>query len=131
MIFKVTHITILVRDEDEALRFYTQKLGFLVAADFPMEGGGRWLTVKAPQQTDLELVLMKADTPEKLAAVGKQAAGHVLFVVSTDDCRKEYERLKAAGVKTVGEPDQQPWGLGAMFEDLYGNLFYLLQPSTF
>ena len=130
MITRITHVTLLVRDQDEALRFYTEKLGFEVATDMSMpDCGMRWLTVRPKGQTGLELTLMPADTPEKQAAVGKQAGGHLLFVVATDDCQKEYERLKAAGVKVAAPPKEQPWGIETQFEDLYGNGFDLLQPA--
>jgi catechol 2,3-dioxygenase-like lactoylglutathione lyase family enzyme len=126
MITGFSHLTILVKDQDEALKFYTEKLGFKVHTDAPCEFM-RWLTI-CPQNNDkMEFCLMKAESPEQIAQVGKQVAGYGLGVLTTDDCRKDYEILKARGVEFLDEPKDEPWGIGVMLKDLYGNTFYLCQ----
>ena len=123
---KIGHITLLVKDQDEALKFYVEKLGFQKRQDLPL-GNMRWVTVSPKGQTDIELTLVVADTEEKRRAVGKQAGDHVFLTLQTDDCRKEYKALKAKGVKFYGKPEVQQWGVDVVLEDLYGNLFDLVQ----
>ena len=123
---KIGHITLLVKDQDEALKFYTEKLGFQKRQDV-MLGPMRWVTVSPKGQSDLELTFVVADSEDKRTAVGKQAGDHVFFTVETDDCRKEYKALKVKGVKFYGKPEVQAYGIDVVFEDLYGNLFDLVQ----
>jgi len=127
MIKKVSHITILVKDQDQALKFYTEKLGFEIHTDAPMPNGSRWLTLALPGQEDLELALLKPETKEGLDQVGKQGGIYGLGALATDDCMKTYELLKSRGVDFIGEPTKEPWGIGVAFKDLYGNQFYLNQ----
>jgi catechol 2,3-dioxygenase-like lactoylglutathione lyase family enzyme len=124
---KIGHITLLVKDQDEALKFYTEKLGFQKRQDLAIAEKVRWVTVSPKGQTDLELTLVVADTEEKRRAVGKQAGDHVFLTLESDDCRKEYKALKAKGVKFYGKPEVQAWGVDVVLEDLYGNLFDLVQ----
>lgn len=127
MITKLTRITILVKDQDEALRWYTRTLGFEKRADQVFGPGMRWLTVAPKDQEEVEIVLVPADTSEKQARIGSQAADHVFLVVQTDNCGQEYERLQSHGVKFLSSPAEQPWGVEAVFEDLYGNRMDLLE----
>ncbi len=127
-ITKVTHTTVYVNDQDEALKFYRDQLGFKVHTDANFEGM-RWLTLSAPQQPDFEVVLMKPTTPESQALVGKQSPDGPLICVSTDDCKATIEELKAKGVKILNEPNQEPWGIAATVADLYGNGIYLVQST--
>ncbi len=124
---KIGHITLLVKDQDEALKFYTQKLGFQKRQDQEIAPKVRWVTVSPKDQTDLELTFVVANTEEKRKAVGKQAGDHVFLTLESDDCRKEYKALKAKGVKFFGKPEIQAWGVDVVFEDLYGNLLDLVQ----
>ncbi len=126
---KIGHITLLVKDQDEALKFYTEKLGFQKRQDLPL-GNMRWVTVSPKDQTDIELTLVVTDTEEKRKALGKQAGNHVFLTLQTDDCRKEYKVLKAKGVKFYGKPEVQQWGVDVVLEDLYGNLIDLVQRFT-
>ncbi len=128
MITKITHITLYVNDQDEALQFYRDKLGMKVHTDAPMENM-RWLTLTPAKQADFELVLMPAMAASTKALVGKQAPETPLLCVSTDDCVREVHDLKAKGVTIVQEPKQEPWGTSAMFLDLYGNIIYMVQPA--
>lgn len=127
MLTKLSIVTILVRDQDEALQFYTEKLGLEKKDDIPF-GDDRWLTVAAPQQKDLEIFLGKADS------FGMNLMDHVgqapSWAFNTDNCRETYETLKARGVKFISEPEQKPWGIQAVFEDLYGNKFSIVEETT-
>ncbi len=117
----------LVKGYDEALDFYINKLGFAKRQDTTFGSDWRWVTVSPKDQSDFELTFVLADTEEKWAALGKQAGDHVLFTLETDDCKRDYTALKAKGIKFSGEPTEQPWGIEVVFEDLYGNLFDLVQ----
>jgi catechol 2,3-dioxygenase-like lactoylglutathione lyase family enzyme len=123
---KIGHITLIVENQDKALKFYTEKLGFQKRQDLTL-GNMRWVTVSPKGQTDLELTFVLADSEAKRAAIGKQAGDHVFLTLETDDCRKEYKALKAKGVKFYGKPEVQAWGVDVVLEDLYGNLLDLVQ----
>lgn len=124
---KIGHITLLVKDQDEALKFYTEKLGFQKRQDIVISGNMRWVTVSPKNQSDLELTFVVADSEDKRKALGKQAGHHVFLTLETDDCRKEYKAMKAKGVKFYGKPEVQAWGIDVVLEDLYGNLYDLVQ----
>jgi catechol 2,3-dioxygenase-like lactoylglutathione lyase family enzyme len=127
MITKVTHVTIWVKDQDAALKFYRDQLGFKVviddAATIP---NYRWLSVAPHQQDGLEIVLNLATTPEQLAGVGKQG----MFVFASTDVHADYAALKAKGVTIRTDINVNPWGSDFIFEDLYGNDFDVVQPPT-
>jgi predicted enzyme related to lactoylglutathione lyase len=129
MIKRIGHITILVKDQDEAMKFYAEKLGFKKCQDTIFGEGMRWVTVSPKNQPDLEITFVKADSKEKLKSLGKQAGDHVFLTLETDNCRRDYEAMKSRGVKFMGEPSKQPYGTEVVFEDLYGNLFDLIQRS--
>lgn len=123
MITKVTHASIWVKDQDEALKFYRDTLGFKVTTDNSTSMPGyRWLTV-APHTDDFEIVLNLATTPEQLAGVGRQG----IFVFASDDIHADYAALKAKGVKFQTDINVNPWGSDFVFEDLYGNDFDVVQ----
>lgn len=126
MIKKFTHVTVLAKDIDEALHFYTNQLGLKKHTDVTMPDGFRWTTVCAQGQEDFELVLTQASTDQERAMIG---AASSVGGLETDDCRKTFAELKKRGVKFIGEPVEEVWGVGVMFEDLYGNKFYLNQPK--
>ena len=124
---KIGHITLLIKNYDEAIQFYVEKLGFIKRQDTKFWGDNRWVTVSPKEQPDLELTFVLADTKQKEQTVGKQAGDHVLFTLQTDDCKRDYKALKAKGIKFYGKPTKQQWGIEVVFEDLYGNLFDLVQ----
>ena len=124
---RIGHVTLLVKDFEEALGFYVDKLGFVKRQDTKFWGDMRWVTVSPKDQTALELTFVLADTDEKRAALGKQAGDHAFMTLETDDCKRDFEALKAKGVKFYDEPTEQAWGVEVVFEDLYGNLFDLVQ----
>ncbi|MGD0644989.1 MAG: VOC family protein [Candidatus Bathyarchaeia archaeon] len=124
---RIDHITILVKDQDEAAKFYVEKLGFQKREDTFFAENMRWVTVSPKDQPDLELTFVKADTEDKLKALGKQAGDHVFLTLETDDCRRDYKTMKAKRVKFYGKPTEKPYGVEAVFENLYGNLIDLIQ----
>jgi catechol 2,3-dioxygenase-like lactoylglutathione lyase family enzyme len=123
---RVTLVKLLVSSQDEALEFYTKKLGFEVAEDRTM-GDYRWLLVRLPDNKEFCINLDAAKTSEQQALVGRQAAGLPLFSIETDDCMSEHTALKERGVQFEGEPEVQPYGTGVLMEDLYGNKIYINQ----
>jgi uncharacterized glyoxalase superfamily protein PhnB len=125
MLAKITHITLFVHNQEDALQFY-KKLGFVIHTDAPF-GPLRWLTLHLPAQKDVELVLMLAETAEEKALVGKQGASKPFISLESADCFKDYANLKAAGVEFTEEPAQQPWGISVACKDIYGNIIYIAQ----
>src|SRR5512143_2073247 len=124
MITKVTHVTVWVKDQDEALKFYRDKLGFKVSSDDSTTiPNYRWLTVAPQQQDGLEIALNQATTPEQLAGVGRQG----IFILASTDVHADYAALKAKGVKIQTEVNVNPWGSDFIIEDLYGNDFDVVQ----
>jgi catechol 2,3-dioxygenase-like lactoylglutathione lyase family enzyme len=121
------HITLLVKDQEEALKFYTEKLGFIKCEDqFIWMDTMRWLTVSPKNQHETLISLVKAE-PQDEHLVGKQSGNHVFMTILTDDVEKDYNELKARGVNFMLGPEEQSWGTEAVFEDLYGNRFDLIE----
>lgn len=127
MISKVTHLSIFVNNQDEALEFYTKALGFSLHTDAFFGDNVRWLTISPTKQKDFEITLMQASTNEEKALVGKQAANIPLFCVQTDNCRKSYAAFKENGVECMTEPEDMPWGICASIKDLYGNIILVVE----
>jgi catechol 2,3-dioxygenase-like lactoylglutathione lyase family enzyme len=123
---KITLFKLYVKDQDEALRFYVDKLGFSVAEDNRL-GDYRWLLISAPDNHEFSVNLEIAKTDEEKRLVGRQAAAQPLFSMSTDDCKRDYAEMKRRGVPFEGEPKVMPYGTGVMMQDLYGNKIYLNQ----
>jgi catechol 2,3-dioxygenase-like lactoylglutathione lyase family enzyme len=122
----LTVVGLVVRDYDEAIRFYTDKLGFTVSEDMTF-GEDRWVVLSLPGSRQPGLVLDLARTETDLAVVGNQAGNFPLLGLGTDDCLGEYRRMQERGVVFHGEPQSEPWGTGVLLEDLYGNKIYLNQ----
>ncbi|MEX1135943.1 MAG: VOC family protein [Balneolales bacterium] len=127
MITKAIQITVFVKDQDEAKKFYTKVLGFVVISEMEFSPGWSYLTVAPDKNNETVLELTKADTPEREAMIGKQAADQILVMFATDDIEKDYREMKARGVVFHGEPKSVPGGKGVGFEDLYGNQFDMYQ----
>jgi len=124
----IAHVSLLVRDYDEAIGFYVDVLGFELIEDKPLpEQNKRWVTVAPPGGGGASLLLARASSPEQVAVIGAQTGGRVFLFLQTDDFWRDYDRFVAAGVVFVREPKQQPYGTVAVFQDLYGNLWDLLQ----
>lgn len=136
MITRLSHATVWVLDQEEARRFYTEKLGFNVVTDATLDNGFRWLTVSPPEQPDLQLVLM-ATTPTPM--MDAETAGQIRALVEkgvmgagvfqTADCRATYEELKRRGVEFVSPPEDRFYGVEALLKDNSGNWFSMTQPA--
>ena len=126
---RLAQVALLVRDYDEALAFFTQALRFAVVEDTDLGGGKRWVLVRPPGATETALLLARAATPEQRAAVGNQAGGRVFLFLHTDDFAGDHARMQARGVRFVEEPRDEAYGTVAVFLDLYGNRWDLLQPK--
>ena len=128
----LAHITLVVRDYDEALAFYVGKLGFTLVEDsYQPEQDKRWVVVAPPGAPagSATILLARAATPEQAAFIGNQAGGRVFLFLRTDDFERDHKAMVAAGIRFAREPAHQPYGTVAVFEDLYGNLWDLIQFS--
>ena len=124
---RIALATLLVRDYDEALAFFTGALGFAVGEDKPLDDAGkRWVTVMPPGD-GAGLLLARAEGEEQRAAVGRQAAGRVAFFLETDDFARDHAAFAAKGVRFSEAPRREDYGTVAVFEDLYGNSWDLIQ----
>jgi catechol 2,3-dioxygenase-like lactoylglutathione lyase family enzyme len=124
----IVHIALVVHDYDEAINFYTQKLGFdLVEDTYQPEQDKRWVVVSPPGSNGVTLLLAKASKVEQHAFVGNQSGGRVFLFLNTDDFWRDFKAMKSKGINFVREPKEQDYGTVAVFEDLYGNLWDLLQ----
>jgi len=120
-------VSLLVRDYDEALAFYVGKLDFDLSEDTDMGGGRRWVRV-TPKGGQTSLLLAKAATDEQRARIGDQAGGRVWLFLETDDFARDHAAFIAAGVRFREAPRREPYGMVAVFEDLYGNAWDLIEP---
>ncbi len=119
---------LVVRDYDEAITFYTEVLDFVLVEDlYQPEQDKRWVVVAPPGSTGTTLLLAKASKPEQEPFVGRQTGGRVFLFLNTDDFWRDYREMVAAGIRFVREPKVEPYGTVAVFEDLYGNLWDLLE----
>jgi catechol 2,3-dioxygenase-like lactoylglutathione lyase family enzyme len=126
----LAHIALIVRDYDEALAFYIGKLGFTLVEDsYQPEQDKRWVSIRPPGAPDnaTTILLARAATPEQAAFVGDQAGGRVFLFLATDDFDRDHAAFTEAGVEWVRRPVVQPYGKVAVFEDLYGNRWDLVE----
>jgi catechol 2,3-dioxygenase-like lactoylglutathione lyase family enzyme len=127
----IGYVALLVRDYDEAISFFTQKLGFkLVEDSISLDRLGRnkrWVLVAPCSSTSPSLLLARASTPEEVSRIGNQTGGRVFLFLHTDDFWRDYRAMVARGVKFCREPKDEPYGTVTIFEDLYGNKWDLLQ----
>jgi len=124
----IVHIALVVNDYDEAIAFYTEKLHFTLIEDtYQPVQDKRWVVVAPPGSVGTTLLLAKASKPEQKPFVGNQAGGRVFLFLNTDDFWRDYNEMVAKGIKFVRPPKEEDYGLVAVFEDLYGNLWDLLQ----
>ncbi|HTX79737.1 MAG TPA: VOC family protein [Longilinea sp.] len=124
----IVHIALVVRDYDEALDFYVNKLNFTLIEDtYQPEQDKRWVVVAPPNSSGTTLLLARASKPEQEPFVGNQTGGRVFLFLNTDDFWRDYNAMVAKGIKFIRPPKQADYGMVAVFEDLYGNLWDLLQ----
>jgi catechol 2,3-dioxygenase-like lactoylglutathione lyase family enzyme len=122
-------ITLVVRDYDEARAWYIDKLGFDLIEDTPLGDGKRWVLVAPPGATETRLLLAKAITPEQASRIGNQTGGRVFLFLRTDDFERDFAAMTARGVKFLETPRDEPYGRVAVFEDLHGNKWDLIEPK--
>ena len=123
---QLTHVAIVVSDYDEAIKFYTEKLGFVLVEDTVLSGTKRWVIV-SPQNSTCSLLIAKAANEEQRSRVGNQTGGRVFLFLYTDDLKRDHEEYLNKGIEFVREPVEESWGTVAVFKDLYGNLWDLIQ----
>ena len=125
----IGYITLVVRDYDEAIAYFTNVLRFKVVEDKKLSEGKRWLLVAPHGSESPCLLLAKASTAEQESRIGNQTGGRVFLFLHTDDFFRDYNDMKARGVKFIEQPREESYGTVAVFEDLYGNKWDLLQPK--
>ena len=126
---RIAHIALVVKDYDEAILFYTNKLDFILLEDTKIDELKRWVVVAPPGAKECSLLLAKAANEKQLASIGNQTGGRVGFFLFTDDFNRDYNKLVNRGVTFVRPPKKEPYGIVAVFQDLYGNLWDLLEPN--
>jgi len=126
---RIAHVTLVVRDYDEAIKFYTEKLDFNLIEDTRLSEKKRWVRVAPPGVNNCCLLLAKADDDKQRAIIGNQAGGRVFLFLYTDDFWRDYNKMVEKGVQFVREPKKETYGIVAVFKDLYGNLWDLLEAS--
>lgn len=126
---RISQIALVVHDYDEAIRFFTQTLGFALLEDTALADGKRWVRVAPPGETGAALLLARAATPSQCLAVGNQSGGRVFMFLETDDFYRDYGHLKAHGVRFMEEPRHEAYGTVVVFLDLYGNKWDLIGPA--
>ncbi|NUN99904.1 MAG: VOC family protein [Saprospiraceae bacterium] len=122
-------IALVVNDYDEAIDFYTKKLHFTLIEDTVMSATKRWVVVSPPGSSGCRLLLAKAANAEQQTRVGNQTGGRVFLFLHTDDFWRDYRNLEANGVTIIREPSEEAYGTVAVFADLYGNLWDMIQPK--
>lgn len=125
---QISLIALVVADYDEAIAFYVEKLGFTLTSDLPQGDGKRWVVVTPPGSA-CGLLLAKAVTDAQAARIGDQTGGRVGLFLSTDDFARDHAAMSAAGVRFLEAPRHEPYATVAVFQDLYGNRWDLLQPA--
>jgi len=127
----IIHIALVVRDYDEAIDFFCGRLHFDLLEDtYQPEQDKRWVLVAPPGSTGTTLLLARASSPEQEAAIGNQTGGRVFLFLRTDDFWRDFHEMQSAGIRFVRDPKEAPYGWVAVFEDLYGNRWDLIQPAA-
>ena len=124
-------VSLVVRDYDEALEFFVGRLGFTLVEDTDVpDQAKRWVVVSPPGASESRLLLARASSPEQESRIGTQTGGRVFLFLYTDDFWRDYEEYKARGIEFIRPPKREPYGTVAVFKDLYGNMWDLLQPDS-
>jgi catechol 2,3-dioxygenase-like lactoylglutathione lyase family enzyme len=124
----LAHIALVVNDYDEAIAFYTEKLHFTLVEDTPLSDTKRWVLVAPPGSNGCKLLLAKAANGEQKSRVGNQTGGRVFLFLYTDNFQRDYQNLLDQNINIIRPPSKEPYGTVAVFEDLYGNLWDLIEP---
>jgi len=125
----IGHVALVVRNYDEAIAFFTDTLGFRLIEDTDMGGGKRWVLVGPSEGEGTSLLLAQAASAEQASRIGNQTGGRVFLFLHTDDIWRDYQTLTSKNVKFVRGPSEESYGTVAVFEDLYGNLWDLIERS--
>ena len=128
MAYAITALTLVVRDYDEAIKFFTEALRFELLEDTDMGGGKRWVKVAPKNSRGAALLLARAVNADQEAAIGNQSGGRVFLFLHTDNFQEDYEHMKAYGVEFTEEPRDEVYGKVVVFKDFYGNKWDLVQP---
>ena len=126
----IAHIALVVDDYDEAIEFYRNKLNFSLVEDTSLSDTKRWVLIAPPGSDGCKLLLAKAATAEQKNRIGNQTGGRVFLFLYTDDFWRDYNSMKEKGISFVREPQEEAYGTVAVFSDLYGNLWDLIQPKN-
>ena len=129
---QLAHVALVVRDYDEAIAWFVDKIGFTLVADqYQPAQGKRWVLIAPPGAPPgaTTILLARATSPEQEASIGNQTGGRVFLFLETDDFRRDFDKMREEGVRFVREPVEAPYGTVAVFEDLYGNLWDLVEPK--
>jgi catechol 2,3-dioxygenase-like lactoylglutathione lyase family enzyme len=126
----LAHIAIVVNDYDEAIDFYTQKLNFRLLEDTWLNDEKRWVRVAPPGSDGCSLILAKAANDEQKSRIGNQTGGRVFLFLNTDNFQRDYQSLVDNNIKIIRNPSIESFGTVAVFEDLYGNLWDLIEPTS-
>ncbi len=124
---RMTAITLLVRDYDEALTWFCERLGFFCVENTALGQGKRWVVV-CPEKDGTSLLLARPSTPAQWRRIGRQGEGRVMFFLATDNFERSYARFRASRVRFLERPRREPYGRVVKFEDLYGNRWDLIEP---
>jgi len=125
----IAHIALVVDDYDQAIQFYTKKLNFILKEDTVLSATKRWVVVKPPGSGGCSLLLAKASTEEQKNRIGNQTGGRVFLFLHTDDIHRDYINMTEQGIAFVRTPAVESYGTVAVFKDLYGNLWDLIEPA--
>lgn len=123
----ITHFALVVKDYDEAIQFYTQQLNFTLLEDTVLSETKRWVLVAPPGSKECSILLAKAANEEQSSRIGNQTGGRVFLFLETDDFQRDYTQMTERKIKFVRGPVEEPYGTVAVFEDLYGNLWDLIE----
>jgi catechol 2,3-dioxygenase-like lactoylglutathione lyase family enzyme len=126
---RIATVALVVADYDAAIRWYVDRLGFLLVDDFELDGGKRWVTVEPGNGGGARLLLAKADGPKQAEAIGNQTGGRVAFFLETNDFARDHAAMLANGIEFREAPRHEAYGTVAVFSDLYGNLWDLIEPK--
>lgn len=126
----IGHIALVVEDYDQAINFYTEKLQFTLVEDTKLSDIKRWVLVSPPGATECSLLLAKAANPIQRSMIGNQSGGRVFLFLYTDDFKRDYQNLIDKNINIIRQPIKEKWGMVAVFEDLYGNLWDLIERNA-
>lgn len=126
---RIANVALVVDDYDDAIQFYTQKLNFMLIEDTKLSETKRWVLVAPQGEAGTRLLLAKADGDEQKSRIGNQTGGRVFLFLFTDDFWRDYRNMQANAITFVRPPAEEPYGTVAVFEDLYGNLWDMIEPK--